>query len=188
MMASLRYLLILTLKSNPRDLWPLRHLRHWLQFWQLKNWIHYNFCYLTIKSETGFQWFAVSCFREFDQLFKILLDAGMSKISRITGCERPCSYKEYNFVNPNLKELSYYNFPKDQIAFCLWAVSQSTYVEEEVLVYSFESLIAELGGSLGLFLGFSFMTIWDGFKDFVTWMMNLKIPNRKTLVPVELVL
>ena len=26
MMASLRYLLILTLKSNPRDLWPLRHL------------------------------------------------------------------------------------------------------------------------------------------------------------------
>ena len=117
----------------------------------------------------------IHCFREFDQLFKILLDADMSKITRITGCKNPCIYKEYNFVNTNLKELSYYTFQKDQIAFCLWAVSQNTYVEEEVLVYSFESLNAELGGSLGLFLGFSFMTIWDGFKDFVTWMMNLKI-------------
>ena len=102
----------------------------------------------------------------------------MSKITRTTGCKKPCSYKEYKFINTNLKELSYYTFPKDQIAFCLWAVSQNTYIEEEVLVYSFESLIAELGGSLGLFLGFSFMTIWDGFKNFVTWMMNLNRPQK----------
>merc|ERR1712130_71783 len=87
-------------------------------------------------------------FREFEQLFKILLDADMSKITRTTGCKKPCSYKEYKFINTNLKELSYYTCPKDQIAFCLWAVSQNTYIEEEVLVYSFESLIAELGGSL----------------------------------------
>ena len=115
----------------------------------------------------------IHCFREFEQLFTILLDADMSKITRVTGCKKPCSYKEYNFVNTNLKELAYYTFPKDQITFCLWAVSQNTHIEEEVLVYSFESLIAELGGSLGLFLGFSFMTIWDGFKNFVTWMINL---------------
>ena len=36
--------------DNPND---LRHLRHWLQFWQLNNWIHYNLCRLTIKSDTG---------------------------------------------------------------------------------------------------------------------------------------
>ena len=29
------------------------HLRHWLQFWQSKTWIHDNLCYLTIKSDTG---------------------------------------------------------------------------------------------------------------------------------------
>ena len=98
----------------------------------------------------------------------------MSKITRVTGCKKPCRYKEYNFVNTNLKELAYYTFPKDQITFCLWAVSQNTLVEEEVLVYSFESLVAELGGSLGLFLGFSFMTVWDGFKKIVTCMMKLK--------------
>ena len=36
--------------SNPTDLW---HLRHWLQFWQLRTWIHDNLCHLTIKSDTG---------------------------------------------------------------------------------------------------------------------------------------
>ena len=99
----------------------------------------------------------IHCFREFEQLFSLLLDADMSKITRMSGCRKPCSYKEYNFVNTNLKDLSYYTFPEDQIAFCLWAVSQNTHIEEEVLVYSFESLVAELGGSLGLFLGFSFL-------------------------------
>ena len=103
----------------------------------------------------------------------------MSKIRRVTGCKKPCSYKEYNFVNTELKDLSYYDFPEDQVAFCLWAVSQNTHIEEEVLVYSFESLVAELGGSLGLFLGFSFMTVWDGFKTCVIWMMKLKLTQAK---------
>ena len=37
-------------KSDPSDLW---HLRHWLHFWQLRTWIPDNLCYLTIKSDTG---------------------------------------------------------------------------------------------------------------------------------------
>ena len=37
-------------KDNPGDLW---HLRHWLQFWQLRPKIHDNLCYLIIKSDTG---------------------------------------------------------------------------------------------------------------------------------------
>ena len=34
-------------------------------------------------------------------------------------------------------------------------------VEAEALVYTIESLIAEFGGALGLFIGFSFMNLWD---------------------------
>ena len=42
-----------------------------------------------------------------------------------------------------------------------WAMSDKTFTEVEVLLYPFTSLIAEFGGALGLFFGFSFMTIWQ---------------------------
>jgi hypothetical protein len=41
-------------------------------------------------------------------------------------------------------------------------VSNDTKVEKELLVYPLPSLVAEFGGTLGLFLGFSFMALWDG--------------------------
>ena len=34
-------------------------------------------------------------------------------------------------------------------------------IETEELIYPWQSLVAEFGGALGLFLGFSFMTVWD---------------------------
>ena len=34
-------------------------------------------------------------------------------------------------------------------------------IESEALVYTVESLVAEFGGTLGLFVGFSFMNLWD---------------------------
>ena len=34
-------------------------------------------------------------------------------------------------------------------------------VETEELIYPWQSFVAEFGGALGLFLGFSLMTIWD---------------------------
>ena len=37
-------------RTNHADLWQFRH---WLQFWQLRTWIHDNLCYLTIKSDSG---------------------------------------------------------------------------------------------------------------------------------------
>ena len=91
---------------------------------------------------------------------------------KLTGCKRPCSYKEYKIVNT--KEFTQIADPEDKVVFCLWAVSPFTQVEEEALVYPFESFIAEFGGSLGLFLGVSFMTIWDGIKSVFLWAMKLK--------------
>ena len=34
-------------------------------------------------------------------------------------------------------------------------------IEKETLVYPLMSFISELGGSLGLFVGFSLLTVWD---------------------------
>ena len=36
--------------------------------------------------------------------------------------------------------------------------------EREELLYTLESLVAEFGGTLSLFLGLSFMTLWDGVE------------------------
>ena len=38
-------------------------------------------------------------------------------------------------------------------------------IETEELIYPWQSLVAEFGGALGLFLGFSLMTIWDFVID-----------------------
>ena len=34
-------------------------------------------------------------------------------------------------------------------------------VKEEAYLYPFGSLVAEFGGTLGLFVGFSFLTLWE---------------------------
>ena len=39
--------------------------------------------------------------------------------------------------------------------------SESIEVQREQLVYPFQSLVADCGGVLGLFIGFNFLMIWD---------------------------
>ena len=43
----------------------------------------------------------------------------------------------------------------------VWNTSPYMLIETEKLVYTLESLVAEFGDTLGLFLGFSFMNLWD---------------------------
>ena len=42
---------------------------------------------------------------------------------------------------------------------------------KEVEVYPLESFISEFGGALGLFVGFSFMMIWDIFELSLTFLI-----------------
>ena len=43
----------------------------------------------------------------------------------------------------------------------LMYASPTIHVEKEEEAYSVRSLVADLGGSLGLFIGFNFLMIWD---------------------------
>ena len=47
-------------------------------------------------------------------------------------------------------------------------ISPFTLVETEEMFYGLFSFVAEVGGTLGLFLGFSLMAIWDGI-DQMSW-------------------
>ena len=82
----------------------------------------------------------------------------MEDITKLTGCQKPCQYRKYEFVGAEEPVVS----PRSEyFAFSLWAVSKKTTVQTEQLIYPLSSLVAEFGGTLGLFIGFSFITLWE---------------------------
>ena len=87
------------------------------------------------------------------------------KVWELTRCMKPCNYKRYNFIDDKKTTV----FISADSIFSLWSVTNNTMVETEVLIYPLTSLVAEFGGVLSLFLGFSFMTLWDGMVQVKAW-------------------
>ena len=69
----------------------------------------------------------------------------------MTRCEVPCTYRKYTVLTDLMKGLG--------VGFGVGVVFPSTEItlEEEDYVYPLLSFVAELGGALGMFLGFSFL-------------------------------
>ena len=88
-------------------------------------------------------------------------DVVEAKLTNMTGCSLPCSYSEYKIVgSPSVADPTSYGF---QLSFAKTEASE----EREALVYEFVSFVSEFGGSLGLFLGFSFYSVWDILQLFL---------------------
>ena len=81
-------------------------------------------------------------------------------LRELTGCKKPCKYRKYEVIG----EKQPTSFQSDHFTISFWAVSNETTVWTEVPVYPWTSLVAEFGGTLSLFLGFSFMTLWQEIK------------------------
>ena len=79
----------------------------------------------------------------------------MEHVVEDTSCLPPCTYKEYKLAPPQISR-------HNGVGIMLWPSTTLTFVEEEQLIYPLSSLVAEFGGTLSLFLGVSFMTMWDG--------------------------
>ena len=94
--------------------------------------------------------------RKREEIYEALRVTGLEDITKMTGCRKPCSYLKYQFLRrePSILQSEHY-------AFSLWAVSNKTTIRTEQLIYPLTSLVAEFGGTLGLFLGISFITLWD---------------------------
>ena len=107
----------------------------------------------------------------------------MKHLRVLTGCTKPCKYKKYTFIGEKHSS----SFKSDYFAFSLWATSNDAFSDTEVysihqnwnmdmmksksllyffqvLMYPLFSLLSDICGSLGLFLGFSLMSIWDWIK------------------------
>ena len=97
-------------------------------------------------------------------------------MKQLTNCLKPCKYKEYAFIG----ELAGSTFKSEHFTFSLWAVSRETTIKTEHLIYPLSALVAEFGGTLGLFLGFSFMTLWDKFILMKAFSHFVKLDALKT--------
>ena len=95
----------------------------------------------------------------------------MDHIFQLTGCRKPCHYSVYRHVRPLVPTLQLYG---TQCLVTIWNASPNTSIMSEVLVYPWTSLVAEFGGTLSLFLGFSMMTIWDGLQTMKRLATKLK--------------
>ena len=107
----------------------------------------------------------------FEELYADLSHLELPSLISRLGCEAPCQYNQYQFLNSDLKPDS--EWPVEgQIQYGLWSVTKFTKIEKEILLYPFTSLLAEFGGALGLFLGFSIMTIWDGAEGIIEYVFK----------------
>jgi hypothetical protein len=82
--------------------------------------------------------------------------ACQQELQDLTGCKVPCDYRHYQVVGtPSRVDMD--GRPFMSLAFA----STERTVVKEVWFYSFVSLLSELGGALGLFLGFSLLGTLD---------------------------
>ena len=103
--------------------------------------------------------------RKYGDLFDQLGFMDIDDITKLTGCKKPCFYRRYSFLGD--KHFTSFKSEFFTVSFCV--ASRLTMVETEELIYPLSSLVAEFGGTLGLFLGFSFMAVWDGLH----WLTGL---------------
>ena len=90
-----------------------------------------------------------------------------AELIQMTGCSMPCKYSEYKLVGSPKMLIS------ETFGFQLSFAKTEAVVEREALVYEFVSFVCECGGALGLFLGFSFFSVWDIFEAFITAWLKL---------------
>ena len=84
-------------------------------------------------------------------------------VSKMTKCLPPCFYTEYEVVDKKEWQLE-----SDKPMYTLGISYATTKVtlKEEISIYPFSSFLAEFGGALGMFLGFSFFMAWNVIRWF----------------------
>lgn len=78
------------------------------------------------------------------------------QLARTTGCLRPCTYRDYPIERSAYVRRNNKSVPDDGDAAIDFVFDESVLeVEEEYVAYDAFSLLGEVGGAVGLFLGWS---------------------------------
>jgi hypothetical protein len=93
--------------------------------------------------------------RYFHANYSSIAEYDLNEIMDLTECLKPCTYKEYKLVGSEI-------FSVGEHGIFFRFVDREVVIEKEMTSYSALSFLADIGGSLGMFLGFSFLMVWDG--------------------------
>ena len=89
-----------------------------------------------------------------------------ARLMNHTGCYPPCHYTQYQLAS----QPSRYQFQDQKFSLLF---SSSTVLERtEEMLFPMASFVSEFGGALGLFLGFSFATVWDEVEGFIKYCLK----------------
>ena len=110
--------------------------------------------------------------RDYFELYKDIHDFTRSELTATTSCLPPCNYYKYSHVGKKEivdtqefgKQIIIWKVPLRKtkiLGYAIVLANKEIVVEREMVLYDFTSFVSEFGGSLGLFLGFSFFMLWD---------------------------
>ena len=99
-------------------------------------------------------------FSQFEAAYYHMAAGDRRRIEATTGCLLPCTYIEYKLASAKTMKSPWANS-----ATLMAFGNLATTVRREVYVYSILDLVSDFGGSLGLFIGFSFYSLWGTAKD-----------------------
>ena len=107
---------------------------------------------------------------KYERTYREIYERKKRSLASSTGCQFPCKYKKFDIVDAQIKDQ-----PGDFL-FTRFA-SDDIEIETEVYVYDWISFIAECGGAMGLFVGFSFLMLFDVMVDVSSFFIKtIKIP------------
>ena len=104
-----------------------------------------------------------------------IYDYDLEFITKKTGCLKPCKFREYLIAGVTSK-LRNYSLVDLNGKYCTQFIIASSILnkKKETYVYPAISFVSEIGGSLGLFVGFSFLSIWDWFDPIFDHLISKK--------------
>ena len=97
--------------------------------------------------------------KQYQHQYEEISDITQHDLVKRTACLPPCTYMDYKIVGRPM------NYNDDGLGFYMAFASDELIEEKEEEIYGVVSFVAEFGGALGLFLGFSFLTVQEWIEQ-----------------------
>ena len=121
---------------------------------------------------------SVKSMKEFESYYHQVFFSSEKELKELTGCLFPCTYTHYSLAET-------YSFESNETEFVINYALTDLITEQEVLLFPFDSLVSELGGALGLFLGFSFLGAVSTMQSWVMTVLSMFKTNKHQIGPLS---